>query len=283
MDVRSGILLRVLGTAALAVALPGAAGAASDEASPTPGEDGAPFGPLAVIDAAAGGDLVPSGTLKIDETCVALQQDDAADLTLVWSGDSTKWDGKDGRLRFKDPVLGGVVLADGDRISVGGAPLTATTPTWLQEPQPACPSDQWLVSWIVPDDVAAIRWGPLAVAEDPVVAPEVAIGAGRLSISETCVSHQVGNAEPRTLVWPDGMTRWRPDKQLVVFESPDGRTLRLHDGDRVSLGGAPVAGTGPDPIPGDTQAGTGTPTWVREPAASCPGQQFVITDIEKAR
>ena len=105
------------------------------------------------------------------------------------------------------------------------------------------------------------EWGPLAVWDDPGTGDsDFALLAGTISIGDECVT--VGGY---VAVWPATFTRWVPDERSIEFLDPLSRAaVRIHDGDRVELGG-----------------GEATPdlTWIAQPDAACPASLFGVGTI----
>jgi hypothetical protein len=107
------------------------------------------YGPLAVtsdggtnVSAAHGG----TGILVIDEACAFLSTDDGRQVTLVFRDNQIEWASATREVRFEDPFVGPMVLADGATIEVGGAEVSMlgggglSPPTWRSRPAAACPA-----------------------------------------------------------------------------------------------------------------------------------------------
>jgi heat shock protein HslJ len=113
------------------------------------------WGPLAVIeDDAAGGLDAAGGTgrVVIGDDCVFLRSPNGPRTTLIWRSGQTEWDAARRQIVFRDPDLGRISLAHGDRISLGGAALGEgpyTAPVWLARPDETCPVSAWVVNQII--------------------------------------------------------------------------------------------------------------------------------------
>lgn len=112
------------------------------------------WGPLAVIDDPAEGDLDAAGgtgRLVISDRCVVLRADNGYRTTLVWRDGQTTWDADRRQITFRDRDLGQIRLSHGDQISLGGAasdegPYSGVWElAWLSEPDASCPMPQWVV------------------------------------------------------------------------------------------------------------------------------------------
>ena len=104
----------------------------------TDGSD-APTGPLAVVlDPGEGKEAaLVSGTLRIDDRCVAVDTDDGA-VGLAWRAGRTRRIEPDGAVEFTDSAGETVVVRDGDMVAVGGGEVSAEAVDWVSEPHPDC-------------------------------------------------------------------------------------------------------------------------------------------------
>lgn len=118
---------------------------------------------------------------------------------------------------------------------------------------------------------ASPGWGPLAVVDDPALESlDAGIGPGRIRITEDCVILRGKRGPGVTLVWRAGDTRWDPASGEILFLDRDAGLVRLHDGDRMTLGGY-------SPQPGEE--GPRMASWLAEPDASCPTEQWMVHDV----
>ncbi len=120
-------------------------------------------------------------------------------------------------------------------------------------------------------------WGPLAVADDDAQSDlDAGGGAGRLIIGSRCVTLLVeeGGSEV-TLIWRSGQTRWDPVAGQIVFNDRDLGVIRLSNGDRIELGGAPLMD------PDSPDQGAGQPKWISPPDDSCPGRRWVVHQVDR--
>lgn len=149
---RGGTLERVTtsrrGAARLAAALAlGLAGTACGD-DPDARSIGDP-GPLALHDGSLSGqEALLEGVLLITEKCVFVEVPGAGQRWLVaWPAANVSWDGE--AVVFDSPDHGQVVLADGQRISIGGGATSedeagitfdewVARSDWVAEPHPSC-------------------------------------------------------------------------------------------------------------------------------------------------
>lgn len=251
-------------------------GLAADEPAPTAGPPD--YGPLAVVDDEGSLDTV-SGTLVISDACVEIQTPDGSTITLAVPASRSAWLGAEVGFRFDD-----LRLTNDDEVIVHGLPVDATGPTapaWRSAPAAGCAARVIVAERLEPVAVASLRWGPLAVAIEPEVPTGIGTGVGTIAIDDTCVTLEVGG-RAETLIWPAERTAYRADTARIVFEDPDRGRVRLKDGDRVSLGGAPLAKGRPS-RPGDSGATAPVPTYLVPPDPTCPAAAFVVTEVHPRR
>lgn len=108
-------------------------------------------GPLALAENVGGPEALTSGTLRVTNECVLLnEQGDEA--LLVWPADRTSWDPESGRIRFELDDARRVELADGDAVTLGGGGASVTESgrpaeelisdiEWVAEPAASCIRD----------------------------------------------------------------------------------------------------------------------------------------------
>lgn len=90
-----------------------------------------------------------AGTVRIAGDCVTFVSDGGRGLrTLAWRSDFATWDDLLGQVIFDLPWEEPVRISDGDRLDIGGARPSAER--WLQEPNPDCPVDTFVVHEIEP-------------------------------------------------------------------------------------------------------------------------------------
>lgn len=120
-------------------------------------------------------------------------------------------------------------------------------------------------------------WGPLAVALDDARSDlDAGTDPGRLSIGARCVTLFVeGAVPPLTLIWRSGQTRWDPLAGQIAFRDRQLGLIRLSNGDRIALGGAPLMNAdSPD-------QGAGQPIWIVPPDDSCPDNRWVVHSVNR--
>lgn len=121
------------------------------------------------------------------------------------------------------------------------------------------------------DGVGDDDWGPLAVV-GPQNGVMEALTQGTLRITDACVYLEEGESGTETLlIWAANWTRWDAQEQAVLYAPFGDAPVRLHDGDRVSLGGG---GASID------EGGVPDRAWVNPPDASCPtGQVWSVGEV----
>lgn len=107
-------------------------------------------------------------------------------------------------------------------------------------------------------------WGPLAIVPPPEASGQALI-AGTLKVTDECLLLDE-RGEDVLLVWPADRTRWNPESKTISFETSDGRTVTLADGDEVAFGGGGSSVEEDGLSAEDFVAGV---EWVSEPAPSC--------------
>jgi hypothetical protein len=119
------------------------------------GKSAGDWGPLAVLAEGGSGDAgLGPGVLSIGDDCVTFKADRGeVAVMLVWPADRTTWHPEDRRIVMDQRRDGTTHLSDGDRVMLGGVPLTQDTPeeterirswldaSWVQAPDPSCPRD----------------------------------------------------------------------------------------------------------------------------------------------
>jgi len=142
------------GALLLAAACGNSAPDASAGTSASP-DSGAAWGPLAVVEHAAGMEALISGTLQIEERCVLLDARGEAVL-LVWPS-TTTWDSSTATVTFATLDGQRVALHDGDTVTFGGggnnvaedgvsAEEFLASTEWVQAPSPGCVTgDRWII------------------------------------------------------------------------------------------------------------------------------------------
>jgi hypothetical protein len=118
-------------------------------------------------------------------------------------------------------------------------------------------------------DPANADWGPLAV-----ISPQGGGGEARtegtLSLEGDCLRLE-RPGDPTTLVWPADRTSWDADSRTVHFDTSDGETVTIGDGDYIVMSG------------GSTGEGEWASRidWVAPPADECLADEgWFITDAE---
>lgn len=117
------------------------------------------WGPLAVSRLSLGGDAaLTSGTLRISDDCVMLEDAYESATLLVWPPAQATWDASVRRIWFQNRNGRVIDLGDGQRVSLGGSGMNigdsasgeATTwdawvtgIEWEAEPDPACSADAY--------------------------------------------------------------------------------------------------------------------------------------------
>lgn len=123
------------------------------------------------------------------------------------------------------------------------------------------------------DDTGHGTWGPLAVLDEEHVSTVLMAlgGTGHLVINDRCVILRLDRSRDqqppvreKTLVWRSGQVSWDADAGEIVFHDFGHGQLRLADGDRITVGGAPGFGYSD---PGESEPDY---HWLAEPAESCP-------------
>jgi hypothetical protein len=138
---------------------PGASPSPAGSVEPSQAPPFAPtveWGPMAVVHdpgrEALDAGLGP-GRLVFGEQCVLLQGESGPGTTLIWRDGQAQWDGTAGRINFREVTGEQLVLADGDRVMLGGYDPTGDGPPlapWVVQPGPACPTPWWVVHSVVP-------------------------------------------------------------------------------------------------------------------------------------
>lgn len=126
----------------------------------SPDADGA-WGPLAVIEAAGGGDeALISGTLQVDEGCVLLDEGGKTVL-LLWPSAATAWDSSTATVSLVTSDGQRVALEDGDSVTFSGGGSSVAeggaaaedflaSTEWVQAPSADCVTDtRWFVNDLV--------------------------------------------------------------------------------------------------------------------------------------
>jgi hypothetical protein len=121
------------------------------------------------------------------------------------------------------------------------------------------------------------EWGPLSVADDPALSNlDAGLGPGRLIVGVRCVTLKLDKRGIRTtLIWRSGQTSWDSAAREIVFDDRDLGLIRLSSGDRIRLGGAPLAD------PGSLDQGAPQPKWISRPDASCPRSRWVVHQVDQ--
>lgn len=125
------------------------------------------WGPLAVIDPVppvAIGEALATGTIRITEECVLLD-DGGSEVLLVWMADRTTWDPVARTVTFanNDGPVG--TVGDGDHVVLGGGGESAEEGklrdiVWLSPPAPSCPGDERFTVGEVEADPKATQVNP---------------------------------------------------------------------------------------------------------------------------
>lgn len=123
-------------------------------------DGGAAWGPLAVVEQAAGAEALISGTLQIEERCVLLDERGEAVL-LVWPSTTTTWDSSTATVTFATPDGQRVALRDGDTVTFSGGGSSVAegdvsaeeflaSTEWVQAPSPGCVTgSRWSIGDLV--------------------------------------------------------------------------------------------------------------------------------------
>jgi hypothetical protein len=113
------------------------------------------WGPLAVVPEGGAGDAgLGPGRLLLTGECATFRADGGgAEVLLVWPADITEWRPQNWRIVMDQRRYGTTRLSSGDRVMIGGVPLTQDTPeeterirawldaSWIQPPDPSCPTE----------------------------------------------------------------------------------------------------------------------------------------------
>ena len=109
---------------------------------------GPDYGPMAIVQddsTSITGVNGGTGTIRIRPDCVVFVQDGGrGERTLVWRAGHASWNGALREVIFDPPYAERLVLADGDRVDIGGSMPSAEQ--WLKAPGADCPTDRFVVS-----------------------------------------------------------------------------------------------------------------------------------------
>ena len=116
------------------------------------------WGPLAVVNEPANGDFARTeGTVRLEGDCAMLELNTGDLVLLVWSADQTTWLAERQTVRYRNVSGGGLEVADGDSVSIGGSGMTFVGPEamwtwhewidrrdWMATPHDLCRADpEW--------------------------------------------------------------------------------------------------------------------------------------------
>lgn len=155
----AGVAILIVAVAAGSVWL----GLPREEGSPGVGAPAVAWGPLAVAPASDGmGEALTSGTLRITDTCVFLEEAGGDQALLVWPADRTTWSSDTRAITLENLDKSSVTFRDGDRVTFGGGGDTTAeggvsseewiaNTAWIARPAATCPLDsRWFVGDVLP-------------------------------------------------------------------------------------------------------------------------------------